>query len=62
MNRDSVNKSVLLLLVVFISAIFLSMIRSFLMAILQPVSLLHWRVLFTKGLNVGLVAAVPWHR
>jgi predicted PurR-regulated permease PerM len=35
MNRDSVNKSVLLLLVVFISAIFLSMIRSFLMAILQ---------------------------
>jgi len=33
MNRDSVNKSVLLLLVFFISAIFLSMIRSFLMAI-----------------------------
>ncbi len=33
MNRDTVNKSVLLLLVVFISAIFLSMIRSFLMAI-----------------------------
>jgi predicted PurR-regulated permease PerM len=33
MNRDSVNKSVLLLLVIFISAIFLSMIRSFLMAI-----------------------------
>jgi predicted PurR-regulated permease PerM len=34
MNPDSVNKSVLLLLVIFISAIFLSMIRSFLMAIL----------------------------
>ena len=33
MNRDTLNKSVLLLLVVFISAIFLSMIRSFLMAI-----------------------------
>jgi predicted PurR-regulated permease PerM len=33
MNSDTVNKSVLLLLVVFISAIFLSMIRSFLMAI-----------------------------
>jgi predicted PurR-regulated permease PerM len=33
MNRDTINKSVLLLLVVFISAIFLSMIRSFLMAI-----------------------------
>jgi len=33
MNRDSVNKSVLLLLVIFISAIFLSMIRTFLMAI-----------------------------
>jgi predicted PurR-regulated permease PerM len=33
MNQDTVNKSVLLLLVVFISAIFLSMIRSFLMAI-----------------------------
>ena len=33
MNHDTVNKSVLLLLVVFISAIFLSMIRSFLMAI-----------------------------
>ena len=33
MNRDSVNKSVLLLLAIFISAIFLSMIRSFLMAI-----------------------------
>jgi predicted PurR-regulated permease PerM len=33
MNRDTVNKSVLLLLVIFISAIFLSMIRSFLMAI-----------------------------
>ena len=29
MTRDTVNKSVLLLLVVFISAIFLSMIRSF---------------------------------
>ncbi len=33
MTRDTVNKSVLLLLVVFISAIFLSMVRSFLMAI-----------------------------
>jgi predicted PurR-regulated permease PerM len=33
MNRDSVNKSALLLLAIFISAIFLSMIRSFLMAI-----------------------------
>jgi predicted PurR-regulated permease PerM len=33
MNRDTVNKSVLLLLAVFISAVFLSMIRSFLMAI-----------------------------
>jgi len=33
MNRDTVNKSVLLLLVIFISAVFLSMIRSFLMAI-----------------------------
>jgi len=33
MNRDSVNKSVLLLLAIFISAVFLSMIRSFLMAI-----------------------------
>ncbi|MDX1738440.1 MAG: AI-2E family transporter, partial [Alphaproteobacteria bacterium] len=33
MNRDTINKSVLLLLVSFISAIFLSMIRSFLMAI-----------------------------
>jgi predicted PurR-regulated permease PerM len=33
MTRDTVNKSVLLLLVAFISAIFLSMIRSFLMAI-----------------------------
>jgi predicted PurR-regulated permease PerM len=33
MNRDTINKSVLLLLVIFISAIFLSMIRSFLMAI-----------------------------
>ena len=29
MNHDTVNKSVLLLLVVFISAIFLSMIRQF---------------------------------
>ncbi len=35
MNRDTVNKSVLLLLVIFISAIFLSMIRSFLMALLM---------------------------
>jgi len=34
MSRDTLNKSVLLLLVVFISAVFLSMIRSFLMAIL----------------------------
>jgi predicted PurR-regulated permease PerM len=33
MDRDLVNKGVLLLLVIFISAIFLSMIRSFLMAI-----------------------------
>ena len=33
MNRDSLNKSVLLLLAIFISAVFLSMIRSFLMAI-----------------------------
>jgi len=33
MNRESVNKSVLLILAIFISAIFLSMIRSFLMAI-----------------------------
>jgi len=33
MNRDSLNKSVLLLLAFFISAVFLSMIRSFLMAI-----------------------------
>jgi predicted PurR-regulated permease PerM len=33
MNRESVNKSVLLLLAISISAIFLSMIRSFLMAI-----------------------------
>ena len=33
MTRDSVNKSVLLLLAFFISAVFLSMIRSFLMAI-----------------------------
>ena len=33
MNRETVNKSVLLLLVIFISAIFLSMIQSFLMAI-----------------------------
>jgi len=33
MNRESVNKSVLLLLVFFVSAIFLSMIRHFLMAI-----------------------------
>jgi len=33
MNRDTVNKSVLLLLAVFISAVFLSMIGSFLMAI-----------------------------
>jgi predicted PurR-regulated permease PerM len=32
-NQDTINKSVLLLLVFFISAIFLSMIRSFLMAI-----------------------------
>jgi len=34
MKRDSVNKMVLLLLVFFISALFLSMIRNFLMAIL----------------------------
>ncbi|MDJ0784527.1 MAG: AI-2E family transporter [Desulfosarcinaceae bacterium] len=33
MQRETVNKSVLLLVVLFISAIFLSMIRSFLMAI-----------------------------
>ena len=33
MNRDNMNKSVLILLVVLISAIFLSMIRDFLMAI-----------------------------
>ena len=33
MNRDTVNKSVLILLVIFISAVFLSMIRTFLMAI-----------------------------
>ena len=33
MNREIVNKSVLLLVVVFISAIFFSMIRAFLMAI-----------------------------
>jgi len=33
MNRDSVNKFVLLAMVIFISAIFMSMIRSFLMAI-----------------------------
>ena len=33
MNRDSVNRFVVLLLVLFISAIFLSMIRQFLMAI-----------------------------
>ncbi len=33
MKKDAVNKSVLLLLVIFISALFLSMIRSFLMAI-----------------------------
>ena len=33
MNRSSVNKVVLILLVIFISAIFFSMIRSFLMAI-----------------------------
>jgi len=33
MNRDSLNKAVLLLLAFFISAVFLSMIRSFLMAI-----------------------------
>jgi len=33
MNRDTVNKSALLLLAIFISAVFLSMIRSFLMAI-----------------------------
>ena len=34
MNRETINKSVLLLLALFISAIFLSMIRAFLMAIL----------------------------
>ena len=34
MNRDVINKSVLLLVVLFISAIFLSMIRQFLMTIL----------------------------
>ena len=34
MSRDTINKLALLLLVVFISAVFLSMIRSFLMAIL----------------------------
>lgn len=34
MNRDSVNRFVVLLLVLFISAVFLSMIRQFLMAIL----------------------------
>jgi len=33
MNRSAVNKSVLLLLVIFISAVFFSMIRSFIMAI-----------------------------
>ncbi len=33
MNQDAVNKSVLILVVLFISALFLSMIRSFLMAI-----------------------------
>jgi predicted PurR-regulated permease PerM len=33
MNSDTVNKYVLLLLVIFISAIFLTMIESFLMAI-----------------------------
>ena len=33
MNRESINKSVLLLVVLFISAVFLSMIRHFLMAI-----------------------------
>jgi predicted PurR-regulated permease PerM len=33
MNPDTVNKSVLILLVVFISAVFLTMIRTFLMAI-----------------------------
>ena len=33
MNRDTINKSVLLLVVIFISAIFLSMIRPYLMAI-----------------------------
>ena len=33
MNRDTANRFVLLLLAIFISAIFLSMIRSFLMAI-----------------------------
>ena len=34
MNRESINKSVLLLMVLFISTLFLSMIRQFLMAIL----------------------------
>jgi predicted PurR-regulated permease PerM len=34
MNREKMNKTVVLLMVVFISAIFLSMIRNFLMAIL----------------------------
>ena len=33
MKKETVNKSVLLLLVMFISALFLSMIRNFLMAI-----------------------------
>jgi len=33
MNRDTTNKSVLLLMAIFISAVFLSMIRSFLLAI-----------------------------
>ena len=33
MNKDAINKSVLVLLVIFISALFLSMIRQFLMAI-----------------------------
>ena len=35
MKRETVNKSVLLLIVIFISAIFLSMIRNFLMAIVM---------------------------
>ena len=43
MQRSTVNKSVLLLVVVFISAIFLSMIRAFLMAI------------FLAGLCISLV-------